>query len=310
MNTLREAVTDYLAMRRNLGYKLELAGIGLASFVSFMEKEGADWITVRLALNWAQQPALMEPSGWAKRLGYVRGFAAYRSATDPRTEIPSSDLLPHRPKRANPYLYTQVEIQALLTAALNIPPASGLGRYTYYCLFGLLAVSGMRLGEVLNLKEDEVDLHNGVLTINGTKFGKSRLVPLHESTQLALRDYKCRRDALLKERSASHFFISRTGNRVLDQHVERTFLRLSRKIGLRSPEAKTGPRIHDLRHRFAIETMLSWYRRGEEVERRLPLLSTYLGHVCVANTYWYLTTCPELMGEAVKRLEQRWEVEQ
>lgn len=151
MNTLREAAVDYIAMRRNLGYKLKFAGIALTSFVEFMEETGACWITSRLALEWAQKPAHMQPSGWAQRLGYVRGFARYRSAADGRTEIPPSHLLPYRPNRAKPYLYTQKEIQGLLTAALNIPHAHGLGRFTYYCVFGLLAVSGMRISEVLNL---------------------------------------------------------------------------------------------------------------------------------------------------------------
>lgn len=310
MNTLREALTGYLAMRRNLGYKLELAGIGLASFVSFMEAQDAYWITIKLALEWAQQPTHTQPSQWARRLGYVRGFARYRSAADSRTEIPSSDLLPYRPKRANPYLYTHDEIQALLAAALNTLSPSGIGRFTYYCIFGLLAVSGLRISEVLNLKVDEVDLDDGVLTINGAKFGKSRLVPLHDSTRHVLHDYKLRRDDFLRGRSSLYFFISRAGTRVLDPNVERTFLRLSRRIGLRSPESKTGPRLHDFRHRYAIETMLSWYRSGEDVESRLPVLSTYLGHVCVANTYWYLTACPELLGEAVKLLERRWEERQ
>jgi integrase/recombinase XerD len=310
MNTLREAVTDYLAMRRNLGYKLKLAGTDLLSFVEFMEKQNASWITIPLALEWAQQPTLMEPSGWAKRLGYVRGFARHRSATDPRTEIPSSQLLPYRANRANPYLYSPTEIQALLTAALNIPPASALARHTYYCLFGLLAVSGMRISEILNLKLDEVDLENGILTINGTKFGKSRLVPLHETTREVLRSYKVRRQQFFQGFSSEFFFVSRTGTRLRDQHVERTFLRLSRRIGLRAPEAKSGPRLQDFRHRFAIETLLRWYRGGEDSERLLPLLSTYLGHVDVKSTYWYLTACPELMGEAVKRLERRWEPKQ
>ncbi|HIA54794.1 MAG TPA: integrase [Candidatus Melainabacteria bacterium] len=308
MNTLREAATDYIAMRRNLGYKLKPAGIGLSSFVEFMEKKGAAWITTRLALEWAQNPAHIQPSGWAQRLGWVRGFARYRSAMDGRTEIPPSHLLPYRPSRANPHLYTQKEIQSLLTAALNIPQAHGLSRFTYYCLFGLLAVSGMRISEVLNLRVDEVDLENGVLTINGAKFGKSRLIPLHGSTKEVLRDYKLRRDTFLKGRPSAFFFISRAGNKLLVRIVEAQFLRLSRRIGLRSPKDESGPRIHDFRHCFAIDTLLRWYRSGKDAEQRLPLLSTYLGHVNVANTYWYLTACPELLGEAVKRLERRWEV--
>ncbi len=306
MKTLREAMEDYLTMRRNLGYKLKLAGIGLTSFVGFLEERRFDWITISLALEWAQQPTHVDRNQWAKRLSYVRGFARYCSAIDPRTEVPPSDLLPYRPNRATPYLYSLEEIQALLQAALSMPPASGLNRYSYYCIFGLLAVSGMRISEVLKLKLADVDLENGILTVNGTKFGKSRLVPLHPSTIDVLMDYTNRRHQFLKGISSSYFFVSRSGNKLMDQHVERAFLRISRRIGLRLPESKSGPRLHDFRHRFAIETLLRWYRSGEDAERRLPVLSTYLGHVSIENTYWYLTACPELMGTAVERLETRW----
>jgi integrase/recombinase XerD len=308
MNTLREAVVEYLALRRGLGFTLRDAGIGLVDFVSFLEQQGAASITTALALAWAQQPSSARPAAWARRLSYVRGFARYRSATDARTEIPPGGLLPHRPERARPYLYTDAEIQQLLEAALHLAPAGGLRAWTYHTLLGLLAVTGLRISEALGLTLEDVDLRAGVLTIRGTKFGKARLVPLHASTQQVLAAYTVRREDFLAGRRAVSFFVSRRGTRLDSAGVRRTFYLLSRQIGLRDPGASRGPRLHDFRHRFAVQTLVQWYRAGEEVEPRLPILSTYLGHVQVSDTYWYLTACPELMGLAVQRLEQRWEV--
>lgn len=295
MNTLREAVGEYLALRRGLGFTLRDAGIGLVDFVSFLEQQGAASITTALAL------------AWARRLSYVRGFARYRSATDARTEIPPWGLLPHRPERARPYLYTDAEIQQLLEAALHLAPAAGLRAWTYHALLGLLAVTGLRISEALGLTLEDVDLRAGVLTVRGTKFGKSRLVPLHASTQQVLAAYTLRREDFLAGRRAVSFFVSRRGTRLDGATVRRTFYTLSRQIGLRGPSASHGPRLHDFRHRFAVQTLVQWYRAGAEVGPRLPILSTYLGHVQVRDTYWYLTACPELMGCAVQRLEQRWE---
>jgi integrase len=307
MNTLREAVGEYLALRRGLGFTLRDAGIGLVDFVSFLEQQGAASITTALALAWAQQPSSARPAAWARRLSYVRGFARYRSATDARTEIPPWGLLPHRPERARPYLYTDAEIQQLLEAALHLAPAGGLRAWTYHALLGLLAVTGLRISEALGLTLEDVDLRAGVLTVRGTKFGKSRLVPLHASTQQVLAAYTLRREDFLAGRRAVSFFISRRGTRLDGATVRRTFYTLSRQIGLRGPSASHGPRLHDFRHRFAVQTLVQWYRAGAEVGPRLPILSTYLGHVQVRDTYWYLTACPELMGCAVQRLEQRWE---
>jgi|SRR5262245_29808071 len=309
MKTLRAAVEAYLAMRRGLGFKLLEAGNGLSDFASFLEERGVDYITTSLALEWAQQPSSVLPAEWARRLSYVRGFARYQSAIDSRTEIPPARLLPHRPRRAKPYLYTELEIKNLLNAALNLPPVDGLRGWTFYTLLGLLVVSGVRISEAVGLKLEDVDLSASILTVRGSKFGKSRLVPLHDSTRQVLANYKLRRDDFLTRRPAHYFFISPSGNRLNMSNVHRTFNQLSRQIGIRDPDSSTGPRLHDFRHRFAIETLLRWYRAGEDVERHLPILSAYLGHVNVSDTYWYLTACPELMGLAVERLEHRWEVQ-
>lgn len=309
MNSLREAVEEYLAMRRSLGFKLRVAGEGLPDFVSFVEQKGATYITTSLALQWAQKPRSVRPGHHARRLSFIRAFARHRSATDPRTEIPPLGLLPYCKERPRPYIYTNEEIERLMAASLKLARAGSLQPWTYYCLFGLLAVSGLRISEALSLKVEDVDLNEGLLTVHGTKFGKSRLVPLHESTQKTLSDYQRRRDRLLNGLPARYFFPSlRTGGKLNKSVVERRFRGLSRQIGLRSPSSSQGPRLHDFRHRFAVETLLRWYRAGLEVESRLPVLSTYLGHVNVSDTYWYLTASPELMGQAAQRLEQRWEV--
>jgi len=310
MNTLREALQDYLAMRRALGFKLHDAGVGLQDFVSFLERKKISYITTRLALEWAQRPATAQPAHWAQRLTFVRGFARYRSATDPRTVIPPWGLLPFQPKRARPYLYTHDEICALLKASLDLSPNDALRRWTYNGLLGLLAVSGLRVSEALSLRLNDVDLHNAVLKVHGTKFGKSRLVPLHITTRRILSAYKARRSRYMEgQRASDYFFISKRGNRLDGAEVRRTFYVLSRQTGLRGASASHGPRLHDFRHRFAVQTLVEWYRGGKDVERRLPILSTYLGHVHVADTYWYLTACPELMGLAVERLEERWRVQ-
>ncbi len=308
MNTLRESTHDYLAMRRSLGFKLHDAGVGLEEFIAFMEQRHASHITTSLALKWAQKPTL-QPTEWARRLSFVRGFARYRSAIDPRTQVPPDGLLPYRPRRAQPYLYSSEEIRCLLQAALKLSSAVVLRPWTYYVLLGLLSVSGLRISEALNLTVADIDLNEGVLTIRGAKFGKSRLVPLHYSTQQVLADYLSRREQFLAGRSASYLFITGRGNRLDGGDVHRTFYALSRQIGLRGPTASHGPRLHDFRHRFAVEILLQWYRKGEDVERRLPLLSTYLGHVHPSDTYWYLSLCPELMGLTVKLLEHHWEDE-
>jgi integrase len=308
MNSLREAVQEYLAVRRDLGFKLREAGKGLLGFVSFMEQQCAAYITNALALDWAQQGCAGQPQAGARRLSFVRGFAHYRSATDPRTQIPPTGLLPYRTKRARPYIYSEEETQRLLSAALRLSAGSGLRPWTYHCLFGLLSVSGLRVSEAYNLELQDVDLNAAVLTVRGAKFGKTRLVPLHPTTCDVLAEYIARRERFWAARAvSSYLFVSNRGNRLDGAEIRRTFYALSRQIGLRRPGDSHGPRLHDFRHRFALQALLRWYRAGEDAERRLPLLSAYLGHVHVSDTYWYLSSWPELMQEAMNRLEHRWE---
>jgi integrase len=291
-------------MRRGLGFKFQHQERRLTQFVAFMEEREASIITRPLALEWATLPPDRH-SSWALRLTDVRGFARHMASIELRTEVPASGMLPSL-HRAKPYIYTDDEVRRLLAAALALPPADGLRRWTYRCLFGLLAVTGLRISEALRLQREDVDLQQGILVIRGTKFGKSRLVPVHPTTRNVLVDYAARRDEVRARQTGTYFFVAERGGQLLIQYVHAVFWRLSRQIGLRGPTDHTGPRLHDFRHRFAVETLLRGYRSGEDVELRLPVLSTYLGHSCVRDTYWYLSACPELMEHAAKRLDAHW----
>lgn len=304
MSELQTALQEYLSVRRQLGFKLRDEGSILPKFVLFLEQQGASFITRVLALHWAMQPKDVLPARWATRLRMVRLFAQYQSAADPRTEILPQGLLPYYYHRKAPYIYRDEEIKRLLEAAKHLPSKIGLRPYTYYSLFGLLAVTGMRMSESVSLQCKDVDLTQGILTIVQTKFGKSRLLPLHPSAQRALKQYECRRDRICPNPQDPNFFLSESGSRLTGGNVRHTFVKLSRQIGLRGPHASHGPRLHDLRHAFAVRTILNWYREDIDVERQLPKLATYLGHTHVHDTYWYLSAVPELMQLAIKRMEK------
>ena len=304
MSPLQSALDEYLALRHALGHKLHLAGRLLQRFVDFADHTGATYITTELALRWATQPADAQPAQWANRLGMVRRFARYCAATEPRTIVPPSDLLSHRYRRPLPYVYSDEEIVRLLEAAKHLSPLNGLRSQTFATLFGLYVTTGMRCNEPLRLDRGDVDLQNGVLTVHDTKFGKSRYVPVHPTTQRALQRYAARRDRLCRNPVSPSFFLSDRGTRLTEWCVRWTFVKLSYQIGLRGADDSRGPRLHDLRHRMAVTTLLRWYRDGVDVERRLPELSTYLGHAHITDTYWYLTATPELLRHALFRMER------
>lgn len=305
MSPLRDALERYITMRRGFGYKLRCEALLLARFVIHMEQQGAAIITTKLALDWATKEA--RPPTWPGRLTAVRGFARHLSSTEPRTQIPPTNILAARQRRT-PYIYTDQEIGSLLDAMLTVRSAKGLHRWTYYCIFGLLAVTGLRIGEALRIKCDDVDLDAGLLTIRDTKFGKSRLVPVHSTTVAVLTDYAKRRDALCSTPISPTFFVGEQGRALNHSAIYLIFCTVTRQLGLRHPgDAYRGPRIHDLRHSYAVATLLRWYRAGDDVEQRLPTLSTYLGHSHIRCTYWYLSACPELMEHAARRLDARWE---
>lgn len=302
MSDLRTALQEYLTLRRALGFKLRLPGSLLHNFVRFAEEQHAAFISVDLALRWSTQPKC-DPSQWTNRLAMLRRFARYRSGADPRTQIPPEGLLPHRYHRKPPYIYSNDEIVRLIRAAKQLASPLGLRPATYSTLFGLISVTGMRISEPINLNREDIDLAHGVITVRQSKFGKSRLVPVHPSTQGVLRHYASLRDGILPRPSTSSFFVSERGKRLTDCNVRWTFVQLSRQIGLREASDRRGPRIHDLRHGLAIRTLLHWYRMGQNVEQRMPVLATYLGHAHVADTYWYLSATPELFRVVVARLD-------
>jgi integrase len=299
---LLKALEEYLTLRRALGFILAEPSRLLHKFVTYAKKEGASFITTELAVRWAMQPTC-QPAQWARYLSMVRMFARYVSTSDARTEIPPCGLLPYRSRRTQPYVYTDEEILHLIMAAKKLPSPLGLRAATYATLFGLLAVTGMRVSEPVGLDRDDIDLNRGILTIRRTKFGKSRMLPLHASTLEALRRYGKLRDRLFPRTRS--FFVAEHGGRLTVWSVRSTFVALSRQIGLRGPQESYGPRLHDLRHRFAVKTLIRWYRAGVDVEQHLPELSTYLGHVHVADTYWYITAVPELLRLATLRLEEK-----
>lgn len=307
MKPLSEAVEEYLSLRRDLGFKLIQAAGWLHDFAAFMAQQQAPVITVELALQWALQAQHAQPATWARRLATVRCFARYHRHREPRTEIPPSGLLPHKANRAKPYLYTDEDIERLMRAAAALPPANGLRAQSYSCLLGLLAVTGLRIGEALALKCDDVDLQAGLLTIRGAKFGKSRLVPLHRSTQEALLAYAAQRDSAPGCASTGYFFVSEQGKPLAASTMRRTFRALCHQIGLHGSADHDEPRLHHFRHRFATETLLQGYRSDTDIERRLPVLATFLGHAQISHSYWYLSAHPALMAQAVKRLEDYWE---
>jgi integrase/recombinase XerD len=303
MSELKAAVHQYLEMRRSLGFKLRDEGVLLPRFVEFMEQLGAPFITVDLALQWAMQAPNATPVYWAVRLRMVRIFASYHSATDRRTQIPSQYLLPYRYHRKKPHIYNDDELMHLLKAAAKLTSPKGLRASTYGAVFGLLSATGVRISEAVALDRQDVDLARRILTIRHSKFGKSRLVPIHPSVQGRLKTYEALRDSIIPSPQTHAFFISEAGKRLTKWIVERTFVKLSREIGLRGPLDSHGPRLHDFRHTFAVRTMLSWYKSDDNIERRIAHLATYLGHRHVNDTYWYLSAVPELMKLVADRLD-------
>lgn len=305
MSVLRERAEDYLRMRRALGYKLQGQGWLLGEFITYLEQADAATVTIEHALAWATLPAGTHRSYWAQRLSVVREFARHLKTIDPACEVPPSKLLPFRPRRAIPHLYQPHEIVALMNAASALPLA--LQRATYRTLVGLLAVTGLRLGEAIRLDRRDVDPDGRLLRILHSKFGKSREVALHETTIQALVAYAAERDRLCTTPRCEAFLISTRGTRLLAPSIHETFNRLVRIAGIAPRPGGRNPRPHDLRHAYAVATLLDWYRDGLDVQARLPLLSTHLGHVNPASSFWYLTAAPELLALAADRLEPTME---
>jgi len=302
VSELGRYLEDYLSLRRALGFKLRFPGDVLPGFVSYVEAAGASTVTVELAVSWAGLPKGVQPISLSHRLGAVRGFARYLATINPATEVPPCGIWPSVAPRPTPYLWSDADIRGLLDATHQLRPV--LRASTHEALFGLLAVSGVRISEALGLGRDDVDLIHGLLNIREAKFGRSRLVPLHPSTTRALRSYAARRDELCPKPRATTFFVSVVGTPLGYGGVHSTFIKLTTAGGLRT--ATVRPRIHDLRHSFAVRTLVNWHRAGIDVESRMAALSNYMGHVNPSGTYWYLSASPELMELVAARLDKRF----
>lgn len=307
MTPLRQAVDDYLALRRQLGVTLHEAGRVLTAFAACAERERTDHVTTALVLRWASHLTHVSSATVHHRYQMIRRFAQWRQLADIRTEIPPADLLPGRYRRRPPHLYREEDLPRLLAAARQLPSTKGLRGRTYETLFGLLAVTGLRSSEVVALDDSDLDHRETTLLVRRTKFGKSRLVPVHASTMEVLAEYQALRDRVVRQRLDDALFVSERGVRITQGAAEYTFARASAAIGVR-PRFRAHrlgrgfPRLHDLRHRFAIRTLVDGYRAGGAVDPLLPVLATYLGHVHVHDTYWYLEAVPELLQLAMERL--------
>ena len=301
MSPLNDRLAEYLRIRRQLGFELKLAGRTLEDFVAFLEQAGVERITTDLAVRWARQPVGASPRYLSLRLGMVRGFARYLATIDPGTEVPPVDLLPAAVIRSTPYLYCDREIGELMAVAGALTPA--LRGATYRTVIGVMAVTGIRIGEALGLDRHDVDLDDGVLHLRVAKQQKQRDVPLHETTTDALRRYARLRDRTVPRPETPAFFISSAGARITTNTFHWNFPRLIRQVEPQHGGQHAHRRPHDLRHTFAVRTLLNWHQAGVDVDRKMPLLSTYLGHVNPASTFWYLQAAPELMALVAQRLD-------
>lgn len=295
-------VHDYLAFRNRLGFSLQRMGEELSGFARYLQARGHFGpLTTAAAIRWARLPTTAKPPYWALRLHAVRMFAKHLAATDPRHEVPPAGVLGRLYPRAHPHIYTPEEIRDLLEAAQSVKPVGELPPHTYRTFFGLLASTGLRCGEALSLRRDHVDFREGRLLVVKAKLGKTRAVPIHPTTTDALRVYAYHRDATFRKRSESDaFFLSRRGTALSYQRVADTFQKLRRRLGWRSAPR---PRVHDLRHTFAVRNLLRWCEAGVDVDSKIISLTAYLGHVNPTSTYWYFSAVPELMAIAGRRFE-------
>lgn len=306
MSALGSALEEYLALRRSLGYKLERAGEVLAGFVAHLDAVDAEHVTIDAALEWAMRAANTDSSWRAQRLGMVRCFARYLHAIDPTHEIPPPHLLPRAGRRAQPFLLTEADIAALMAGAGSM--RSPLRALTTETVIGLLAVTGLRVGEVIRLDRDDIDFERELLIVRSTKLGRTRHVPLHATAIDVLRTYLRRRDELLSRPASTALFISTTGTRLRSGNLRAAFVEVLSRADLPSREARHGCRLGNLRHSFAVQTLLDWHAAQLDMGPRLPVLSTFLGHASPASTYWYLTASPPLLTAAMRRVRDAGEV--
>lgn len=307
MTPLTVRLKEYIAVRRSLGYDLSFSERVLRRFTAFADSEGVEHITVALFLRWKNHYGSANNNTWAARLSMVRVFASWLQGFDPRTEVPPAGLISGKPHRTRPYIYADDQIAQMVAEAARLPSSYGLRGWTCSTLFGLIAVTGLRVNEALGLDEEDVDLEQAVLTVKRSKNGRSRFVPMLPCAAERLRAYRAERDRILGKGSTA-FFLHESGERPSDCWARYNFALVCQRIGLREPQVFNkhgrGPRIHDLRHTFAVRTIMDWYRRGLDPDREMFKLSTWLGHSGPDATYWYIEAIPELLRLACDRAEQ------
>lgn len=297
-------VDEYLAMRRGLGFDLKSPGFLLRDFAHYADRTGhLGPMTIDLAVEWALCSRSSDPAQASRRLAAVRQFARHRAVFDPATEIPPAGHLGRLPRRKQPHIYSDAEIAALLRQASLLLPRHGLRPTTYVTFFSLLVSTGLRLSEACRLTPKDVDLEDGVLTVREGKFRKSRLVPLHSTAIEALAWYAARRNACCGSPRSGRFFRTDRAPELKSEAVKKTFSRLRDRLGWTAQGRARRPRIHDLRHTFAVRRLLRWYEDGADIDRKILALATYLGHAKATDTYWYLSALPELMAITSQRFE-------
>lgn len=305
-SSMLSLVQAYLDERRRLGFALTIPGAQLLSFARFADRAGHRGpITVQLMMNWAQGEARRaSPANWGRRLEILRPFVRHRAQVEPDTEVPSANIFSrHKRRRPTPHIYTVAEIADLLAAARRLPPTGTLRPLTYETFFGLVAATGLRLSEALHLRCGDFDVGGGTLTIRQTKFCKSRLVPLHPTTTMALAQYLSARQLFIPAVPDAPLFGSPSGAALIKRTVHGVFARLRAELGWAARGTLPAPRIHDLRHSFVCRRVTLWHETGADIDNAMLALSTYVGHAKVSDTYWYLTAVPDLMAVAAKHFE-------
>jgi integrase/recombinase XerD len=304
MSAFAQHLDDYLRLRRALGHQLADSGRLLPRFVAYLDAMAASTITVDIALAWVQQPEA-DPSSsvWLRRMTAVRGFARHMSGIDAATEVPPLGLVTFRRRWRPPFIYSEADVLALMAEVPRLIPTP-LRAATFQTMIGLLAATGMRVGEAIALRRVDIDWSDGVAVVRGAKFNKSRELPFDSTTLQALGAYAGLRDRLVPDPSSPTFFVSRKGTPLIYTDFGEKFRQLVRASGV-GTGSPFPARVHDLRHSFAVNTLIRWYRQGENVGALLPRLSTYLGHLTPGYTYWYLSAAPELLELAAARLEKR-----
>lgn len=307
---LSQNLQIYLNIRRKLGYDLRTSERVLRKFITFLEEKNETHITVDLFLQWKQFFGNASNSTWANRLSFVRLFASWLHTSDTDHEIPPLHLIPNCYCRKRPYIYTDAEIRSIIETASHLHSKNGLRSITYPAFFGLISVTGLRISEAISLNSKDVDLENGIITVYHGKNGNNRILPITDCTTSYLIEYSRKRDRLIGY-SPEPYFLSDEGTRLTDCSVRYNFSVICQTIGLRDKQLYhkhgLGPRVHDLRHTFAVKVMINWYKQGKSIDREILKLVIYLGHTKVKNTYWYIDAVPELLSLASKRVENYME---